>query len=469
MASDNVKALEADLKKALEAGNYNAAPSTLVNGSALQREDLSGVMEIVTSDDSHIKLQKELSSKSVKSLLVQYDRQISYGLSFGGTAQFEGQVGVEEDGAYARLTVPMAFYSLISRVTVQSNMVETVDGIKAEDRVAKNAAMKIAMDIEVDLFRGKDSFSNAGVFDGNPLSIPSLPGMLGLDPQVRMADTMRNAQDLMFAEYGGNETIIIPGGAVLAQDNIEDASVRSAQNHGSADKMYLSPKALSLYNKIVFGKERIMLAGSPQGATGGELRDQWTSSGTVKLEGSRFLTAKFQPAAARSVGPAAPASVTAANAGGTTSLPAGTYVYYVTSVNEKGESGSTTATGTLTYAAGDQVTLTITPPGSGTVRYFNVYRNNAGQSAAAAKFIGRVALASGATTAFVDLNNRLPGHSVAFLVQNDTMEMKELAPFSRMKLAVTDLSLPEAHFRFCCLAVMQPRKNVLVDNIRDYQ
>lgn len=468
MASDNVKALEADLKKALEAGNYNAAPSTLVNGSALQREDLSGVMEIVTSDEKHIKLQKALSVQSVKSLLVQYDRQLSYGLSFGGTAQFEGQVGVEEDGAYARLTVPMAFYSIISRVTIQANMVETVDGVKAEDRVAKNAAMKIAMDIELDLFRGKDSFSNAGVFDGNPLAIPGLPGMLGLDPQVRMADAQRVAQDLMFSEFGGNETVVIPGGGVLSQDNIEDAAVRSAQNHGSADKMFLSPKALSLYNKISFGKERIVLAGSPQGATGAELRDQWTSSGTVKLEGSRFLTAKFLPAAARSVGPAQPTLTSVTPSAGSTGLPAGTYFYYVTAVNEKGESIASAAVSSGAASAGDQVALVITP-GSGTNRYFNVYRTAAGQAAAQAKFIGRVANSGSATTTFTDLNNRLPGHSVAFLVQNDTMEMKELAPFSRMKLAVTDLSLPEAHFRFTCLAVMQPRKNVLVDNIRDYQ
>jgi len=466
MASDNVKSLEADLKKALEAGNYNAAPSTLVNGSSLQREDLSGVMEIVCSDDSHIKLQKALSSKSVKSLLVQYDRQLSFGLSFGGTAQFEGQVGVEEDGAYSRMTVPMAFYSLISKVTVQANMVETVDGVKGEDRVAANAAKKIAADIELDLFRGKADFSNVGVFDGNILAIPNLPGMLGLDPQVRMSDAQRNAQDLMFAEFGGNETVVLPGGAILSQDNIEDAAVRSTQNHGHADKMYLSPKALSLYNKISFGKERLVLAGSPQGATGAELRDQWTSSGTVKLEASRFLTAKFLPGSARSVGPAAP-TIALASVAGTTSLVALLYSYYVTAVNEKGESVGS-AVSTITPTAGDYVTVTITP-GSGTSRYFNVYRNNGGQAASAAKFIGRIANSGAATTVFYDLNNRLPGHSVAFLVENDTMEIKELAPFSRMKLAVTDLSLPEAHFRFACLAVTQPRKNVLVDNIRDYQ
>lgn len=465
MASDNVKALEAELKKALEAGNYNAAPSTLVNGSALQREDISGVMEVVCHNDSHIKLQKALSSSAVKSLLVQYDRQLSYGVAFGGTAQFEGQVGIEEDAAYARMVVPMAFYSLISRVTVQANMVETVDGVKAEDRVASNAAKKIAADIELDLFRGKADFSNAGVFDGNPLSIATLPGMLGLDPQVRMADSQRNAQDLMFAEFGGNESVVIPGGAILSQDNVEDASVRSAINHGSADKMFLSPKALSLYNKMSFGKERIMLAGSPQDATGAELRNQWTSSGTVKLEASRFLMAKYLPAAPRSVGPAAP-SISLAASAGSTGLVAGDYVYFVTSVNEKGESPAS-ASSTVTVAAGEQVTVTITPPGSGTVRYFNVYRGEANQLAAQARFIGRVALANASTTAFIDLGAKKPGYSTAFLVQNDTMEIKELAPFSRMKLAVTDLSLPEAHYRFCTLTVTQPRKNVLVDNIRD--
>lgn len=467
MASDKVKALEADLKKALEAGNYNAAPSTLVNGSALQREDLSGVMAVVCSDDSHIKLQKALSSTPVKSLLVQYDRQLSFGTAFGGTAQFEGQVGQEEDGAYVRVTVPMAFYSVISRTTMQAQMVETVDGIKAEDRVASNAAKKIAADIEMDCFRGKSDFSNAGVFDGNPLAIPDLPGMLGADAQIRMGDNDRNAKDLMFSEFGGDETVVITSGGILSQENIEDAAVRSSMNNGSADKMWLAPKALSLYNKIALGKERIILAGSPQGATGAELRDQWTSSGTIKLEASRFLTAKFLPAQARSSGPTAP-TIALAAAGASTSLAAGTYTFYVTSVNEKGESPAS-ASSSVAAAAGDQITVTITPPGSGTVRFYNVYRGLANQSAAQAKFVGRVARGSASTTAFLDLNNKLPGHSTAFLIESDSMELKTLSEFSSLELARVDLSSPKAHFKFTTLCVTAPRRNVLVTDVRDYQ
>jgi len=452
------------LLKALEAGNYNAAPSTLVQGSALQIEDLSPVMHNVTFDDSHIKLQKMVKVDSCKSTLAQFNRQLSYG-QFGGSAQSEGAVGQEETSDFVRIVVPMAYYSHIRRVTVVANLVDTSDGTKAEERAASDAAKKLAADIEFDLFRGKADFSNAGVFDGNMAAIPGLPNMLGLDAQIRQSDAERNSQDLMFGEYGSDDTVIIGGGGVLSQDMIEDASVRSAMNLGNADKLVVDPKVLSAYNKLAFGKERIMLAGSPQDATGAELRKQWVSNGTVGIEASRFLSGKTRPASPRSNGPSAPTTVTSAAVAGTSAITAGTYVYYVTSVNELGESPKTLATGTLTFAAGDQVTLTITPPGSGTIRYFNVYRSAAGGTQATARFIGRVALAATATTAFVDLGNKRPGFVTGFLVQGDTMAMKELAPYSRLKLAVSDLSIPEAHFRFCTLATMQPRKNVLIDSL----
>jgi hypothetical protein len=450
------------LLKALEAGNYNAAPSALVQGSALQIEDISNVMQVVTFEDKAIKLQKGMKTESCKSTLAQFDRQLSYGI-FGGDAQIEGAVGQEEDSQFVRITVPMAFYSHLRRVTVVANMVATVDGVKAEDRAAADAAKKLAASIELDLFRGKADFSNAGLFDGNMGAIPALPQMLGLDPQIRMSDHERNTQDLMFAEYGSNESVVVSVGSTLTQDSIEDAHVKSIMQHGEAETLYVDPKVLSAYNKISFGKERIILAGSPQDATASDLKRQWVSGGTVSIEASRFLAGKTAPAAPRSVGPAAP-TATSAVAASTTSLVAGTYIYFVTSVNEIGESPVSPAI-SQAVAAGEQVTLTITPPGAGTVRFFNVYRTLANAPAATAKFIGRVANGGGSTTAFVDLGNRLPGFVTGFLLQKDTMALKELSPYSRMKLAVTDLSLPEAHFRFLSLAVYQPRKNVLLDNL----
>lgn len=446
------------LVKALEAGGYNAAPSTLVQGSALQVEDLSPVMHNVTFDDSHIKLQKMLKVDSVKSTLAQFDRQLSYGI-FGGSAQIEGAVGQEETSDFVRIVVPMAFYSHTRRVTLVANMVETVDGRKAEERAAADAAKKLAGDVEFDLFRGKADFSNAGVFDANPLVIPALPNILGLDAQVRQSDAQANAKDQMFGAYGSDDSVVIGVSGTLTQASIEDAHVRSTMNMGDADKLLVDPKVLAAYNKISYGKERIILAGSPQEATAADLRKQWVSGGVVNLEASRFLSGRTGPDKARATSPAAP-SVSSAHSGSGSALAAGTYIYKVTSVNELGESFPTSATvsGVL---AGEEVVLSITAAGA---KFCRVYRTAAGGAAGTEKFIGNVAVSGGSAT-FTDLGNKLPGFVTGFLVQGDTMAIKELAPYSRLKLAVSDLSMPEAHFRFLTLAVFQPRKNVLLDNL----
>lgn len=449
------------LMKALEAGSYMASPGNLEQGAALMVEDLSPVMQNVTFDDSHIKLQKILLSKEVKSQLHQFNRQLDYGI-FGGSAQFEGGVGEEDVSNFIRAVVPMAYYSTIRRVTVAANMIGAFDGVKAEDRSSADAAMKLAGDIEFDLFRGQADFSDNGVFDGNPTVVAQLPNMIGVDQQVRQSDGQLNTQDLMFAEYGSNQTVVLSSGGTLTQSIIEDSSVRSAMNMGAADRLILDPISLSAYNKIAHAKERIMLAGSAQEASGAHLRTQWTSSAVVSLEASRFLSGKTQPARSRLGAPAAPA-IAVADAGAAGSLlVAGTYVYYATAVSILGESlPGAPQTATVT-ASGDKVTVTITAVSG--AAYYNVYRSNVGNNAADAKFIGKIKQGSG-NPVFTDLGNRQPGSVTGFLIQGNTLGIAQLCPYSKLKLAVSDLSLPEAHFRFLSLAAYQPRKNVLIDNI----
>lgn len=449
------------LMKALEAGSQNAAPGQLTQGGALQVEDLSPVMQNVTFDDSHIKLQKMLSKKDVKSQLHQFNRQLDYGI-FGGSAQFEGGIGEEDTSNVVRAIVPMAYYSTTRRVTVAANLVGAFDGVKAEDRAAGDAAMKLAGDIEFDAFRGQSDFSNAGVFDGNPNVVAKVPNMIGVDQQVRQSDAQSNTQDLMFAEYGSDQTVVLSAGGVLSQSIIEDSSVRSAMNMGAADRLILDPISLSAYNKIAHAKERIMLAGSAQEASGANLRTQWTSSAIVSLEASRFLSGKTRPARSRIGSPAGP-TIVGADAGAAGSLlDAAAYTYYVTSVSMRGESTPSAASSVTIVAAGNKATVTITPASG--AAYYNVYRSDAGGSAASAKFIGRIAQGA-SNPVFTDLGNRQPGSVTGFLLQANTLGLAELAPYSKLKLAVADLSLPEAHFRFLSLAAYQPRKNVLIENI----
>jgi len=448
------------LMKALEAGSYNAAPGQLAQGASLMVEDLSPVMHNVTFDDSHIKLQKMLPSKDVKSQLHQFNRQLDYGI-FGGSAQFEGGIGEEDTSNYVRAVVPMAYYSTTRRVTVAANMTGAFDGVKAEDRAAADAAIKLAGDIEFDAFRGQSDFSNGGVFDGNPGATAKVPNMIGVDQQVRQSDSQQNTQDLMFAEYGSDQTVVLSVGGTLTQSVIEDSSVRSAMNMGAADRLVLDPISLSAYNKIAHAKERIMLAGSAQEATGAHLRTQWTSSAVVSLEASRFLSGKTRPARPRGGSPAAP-TITVSDAGAAGSLlQTGNYAYFVTACSMRGESVPSLSS-TQAVTAGDKVQIVIVGP----AQYYNVYRSDLNGTAAVAKFIGKVAVnATGAGATFYDLGNRQPGSITGFLVQGNTMGFAQLSPYSKLKLAVSDLSLPEAHFRFLSLAAYQPRKNVLLENI----
>lgn len=455
------------LMKALEAGSYNAAPSTLVQGAAYQIEDLAPVMVNVTAAEETIKLQKMLDVRPTKSNLYQYNRKLSVG-RFGGSAAYEGMLGAKKTGQAARLVVPMAYYVDTREHTLVANAVETFDKVTAEERQAQDAALNLAQDIEFDLFAGNSDFSNQGVFDGNPALVPALANMRGVDLQVRASDFERNGQDLMFASYGSSATVVFSaGGAALTQSLIEDISVRSALNMGRADKLMLDPSSLSAYNKISQAKERIVLAGSPQEATGSHLRTQWTSSGAVTLEMSQYLRKQISPINQQIQGAPSQPTLSSADGGAAGSLlQAAAYTYAVAAVNAYGE-GPLSAFSTVTPAlAGNKVTLTIgASPGA---LYYRVYRTAAGVAATVAPgvlFIGNI-LAGPAGATFTDLGNRSPGALTGFLIQKDSMHMGELSGFKKLQLGLSQLSVNNAFYRWTTLAVEAPRKNAIVENLQ---
>lgn len=449
-----------DLKKALEAGNYNAAPGTLTQGAALQKENLDNVMKTLCFDESHIHLQKKLQVQDCKSMMIQYVRQLGYG-SFGSTAQYQGGIGRDQTLQANRGLAHMCFYSTVTRNSIAAQMVETFDGVKADERSAISAARLVAGDIEFDSFRGQDGFSNGGVFDGNPMAISDTPNMKGIFCQVRESDSLQSTRDLMFAEFGSDQSVVLPVNGALSQSIMEDASLRSALGQGTAEDFMSDPVSLSAYNKIAHGKERIVLAGSPQAATGANLREQWTANGGVVLSSSHFLRGKFKPAVAGAGTPAAPA-IALAHAGADGILAPGAYIYYVTAVNENGE-GAPCAPQSVSVAAGEHASVTITAVSG--AKYYNVYRSVVGGSVATAMFIGKIAQFVG-NPVFIDLGNKLPGSVTACLLQKNTMSFYQLAAFTRMKMPMSDLSEASVHYRFLTLSVFEPRKNVILDNIK---
>jgi hypothetical protein len=460
-----------DISKALEAGIAVGPPGTLTQGAALGKEDLSPVMNIVTFQEKHLKLSKLIPVEKATQTMVQYERMLDYG-QFGGSATLEVSAGQENTGTYVRAFVPMAFYADRRVVSFAAQAMQTFDGKKNLERETSNAALKIAADVEFDLFRGKADFANAGVFDGNPASIPLvMPGLLGIDPQVRQSDNIQSTQDLMFAEYGSSLSVVISVGGTLAQTNIEDGALRSANNFGEADKIYLSTDALASYNKLIYSNVRYVFSGpgSEIKNTGASLGQQWTSNGPVELESSNFLRGKTQPPVKISgLAPGAPTFSGGVASGSTAFVSGQVYTYYVSASNEAGESQKSANAAITLTSNGQQVSITISA-GTGTVRWFNVYRSAASTilatSNSSMKFIGRVAAAASGATTFLDLGNKTPGGTTGFMLDKRGMEVHELIPFSSVDLAQTDTSHRKLFYRHLCLAVKTPRFNVLFDSL----
>lgn len=451
------------LKKALEAGNYNAAPGALTQGAALQTEALDKIMTVVTFKDKAIKLQKELNVIPHKSTLYQFNRQLDYG-QLGGSATLEGQVGTEQTPRFARIAVPMAFYSHVSTYTKQAELIESFDKVPPKERLAEAAAMKIAADVELHLFRGQSAYSNAGNFDGNPLAMSEMnPEMHGLDPQIRQSDDLSTARDLMLEEYGADISVVINQSGILTRSTVEDVAARSAMNNGAVDRLYLDPLTHAAYNRTVAHNiDRIFLAGSPQQASGASLKTQFVATGEIAIESSRFLSGKTKPSAPNQKAPNPP-SISTATGSGSSALAAGTYTFVVTAANANGESAPS-AVSSITITANQVIQVTITPASSGHKAYwYNVYRSEAG--GAVRKFIGRVKDSGGATTIFIDLGKRVPGFVTGFALDMREIVIPELAPFSAEELAQFALAKNWVFYRFLCVAAKAPRFNVLIDNI----
>lgn len=447
------------LAKALEAGSYDAAPSSLTQGAALQEEDLSPLMHNLCEEDGQM-IQHDLSTKDAKGTLVQFNRQLSQG-AFGGSAQWEKGIGRVNQGKYSRITVPMCFYSIISEVTIAAQKVAAFDGVSAEDREHDNAEAVILADNEFDILRGHADYSNAGVYDGNPATMAQMPNMVGIQQQVTEADMLSNAKDLMWNEYGANQRSVRPVNGALSQPVISAARAAVQMNHSKANVLMADPISAEEYNNIVFTKERINLAGSPQQATGGELRKQWTGFGPVEVQVSRFLAGKTAPAAAAADSPVAPTLSATASGSGAVIEPA-TYIYYVTAVNENGESVPS-ATASDAVLAGEFVTLTIGAVAA--AKAFNVYRSEPDGAASTAKFIGRIkATATGAS--FVDLGNFAPGSVTCMLLDKATIGLHQLSSLTRLKLPQAALSTPTASYRFVTTAVYKPKHNVMLPNVK---
>jgi len=439
-----------EIQKALSAGYQSPRHD---GGSALRVESLEATLRILTFSQGHVKLWKDIPKLPAYSTSEEYTVQTAYGGENGPFTR-EGELPQVQDATYERRVELVKFLGTQREVTHPATLVRNAYG-NIIARETQNGAIWLMERLERNLFRGQASVIPE-CFDG-------------IDEQI-LRDPFASA----------NNVLDLRGGPIT-EDVMEEATNIIVENYGLSSALYLAPRAHSDMSKQFYSRQRGGF-GEREGRIGYSAKMMETNAGDIALRGDIFLRSgknngvKTAPAGQTSVrAPNAPTTVTGAHGANAGSLfgaaDAGTYQYCVTALNRFGESALTQVAGGVAPVSGDAVTLTITDGGGGdTATGYRVYRSKNGGAVGTEQFVLDIPRPTGAaTTAFVDVNQFLPGTSRAYLLQMNlqSLSFRQLAPMMKIPLATLAASIRWMQLIYGTPIVYAPRKNLILINVAD--
>lgn len=447
----------AELSKALDTGDYTTAVAGTTDGAALRVQSLEGTLKVLTFQEKHAVLWKNIAKVPAYSTIEEYDELNSYGTE-GSAFIPQGYAPVEDDSTYTRRASYVKYMGTLRKVTHPMTLVRTVAG----DIIARentNGTLKIIRDVENALFWG----DSTRVFTGEGLEFNGLDKLIGT-----------NTYDL--------------NGSDLTEGAIEDAAEIVADGYGNPTDLYLSNKLNTAFTKTMIPKGRMIYpapGGQGQLRAGVFVNEVATAHGVIAINPSRFLntgrSAKVSPpaTATSTLAPTAPTSVAASSMTGATgkwrSSQVGTAITFkVTACNRFGESAPCAAGGTTTVTSSDlakYIPLTIT---NNTVviapEWFNIYASDPTGNGSSWYLIGMVAASSqanGGTTTYNYTGETMANTSTAFIgeMSPDVVAFKQLAPLMKMDLAVIDPSIRWMILLYGVLQMYAPKKWVKMINV----
>lgn len=469
----------AELIKALTTGGFQTDFSQYVQGNALRGESLDTMIARLVPEVGMFVLWQNLPKQQAAAVSDQWTEQYSVGGEAGTGPMAELDVLQEQTGLYRRRVGEVKILGTLRRVSVLQNLIPAAfaNAITEEEH---NGSIELMQSIESYLFEG-DKRVNPLEFDG-------------LAAQIEQYGAEGAIIDLAFDPAFG-----LDASGFSTADHLAQATQRAARiiaqrpNFGVASHVYMgfTPKQdldmyLSQQYRVILGAQmQTLTAGTPVEAIATSFGVQ-SAAGSVRLVPDRFIrdADQLMPAEVRGEHVAAavtpPPSAVAATAGapspGVTSKFtadwAGNYRYFAEAVGRGGTSQVVAMSGVVAVGAGQVVNVAITNP-PGDVIYYRVYRTKLDAAGTApadeARLIGRVAKAAGATTTFVDTNQRLPGSTDAFVLNlspgYDAISWRSLAGFTKFTLYPTNsLVLPFAIYTMGYLRVKKARQHAWIRN-----
>ena len=472
-----------DLVKAVVAGSQTGRDfdGVVNSGGSLKVESLDGMVRLLTNTEKHIVFWKMLNKQTIFNTVHEYNQQLDYGNESGGF-NLEGETPQFSDASYKRKAAIVKYMGFAGKVTHPAMLVRNADGVNNYSRAMQNKVQLLMR------------FINKQLTVANSKNIPT--EFDGLFQQHFEASEVGNSS---LDTYFNSTQVIDARGSILTDDLVQDATNAAINdNFGAADKIIASPVVFKNYVKQFDGLKRFNVgqSGAIQGATTGQSVTKIDSQfGVIDVINDIFFDYKnpknYNSAASSPKSPSKPV------VGGTpvnvvTTIPTskfenftGTYFYAVTARNRYGESDMTILdTNAATVAnATDAVDLWFTAgAGAYAPTSFVIYKTKKNTSSyLSPKVFHKVfeitaseltAGYDGAAAGKVrDRNLWIPEAKSAFVTVVDPMylEYLQLAPISKMELAITSPSKRFMVLNYGTPAMYLPSKIIRIVNLGDIQ
>lgn len=427
-----------ELEKALEAG-YGTDAASFTQGRSLQREDLEATLVTVLDvKQKDLKLFHKLHKQPVTSTVHQVERQTDVGddeFLFVG----ESEKASEGDPTFQRKIYETKYTTSKWEVSHPLSLTDNVENAINASKVA--AVMRVSKGTERCIFHG-NSAASPKQYDGLIKIIEDSAKNTSVAERLRAT-----VMDIRGLEIGESDTIdgeVIDAGEALFDDIAEKVYSKG----GDLAEAYFPP-VVSRQFKNMFSS-RLRLSTKDEQFAMDKLPKIITATNSVinitdDAGADKMFRVKGPVVAAGNSAkrPNTPTSITGVAASDSaskfTTAYAGNYVYGVHAINAYGISAAATSS-SITVAAGEKVTLTITPDTNGEAATgFIITRSKAGGSDLMEMV--RVANSGNSTTVVVDFNEDLPGTAQIVLLTPTTDEMRPNASFGQL-MGMSNFDLP---------------------------
>lgn len=461
-----------ELQKAMQAGQITGRDTTgqSLTQEPLKAESLEKTLKLLEYRTTDIKLFNLMPKLTAYNTVEEFLQLSSYGAQRGGFYN-EGELSDVEDSKYIRRSELVKYMQVTGEVTMQAQMVRSyVDAMRQEVENKMMWIMRLA---------------NKSLIHADSEVIPQQFNSI-----YKQHASVGVTQDYLyptFEDYYSSDVVIDLRGESLKQGHLEDSAVRVDSNYGNVSHLCAPTTVVSALAKDYYETQRIMLGGGFNGNVNTVPKVISTTLGDIQLIADKFMKAeaprRVSDGASSTKAPAAPVvstiSLTPDAAAKFRASEVGNVFYGVTAVNRYGESNMTVFATPVTLTEAQAVDIALTG-GAGAIEAtgYTVYRTKVTTASSpntlefypifSVSEAGRASGYNGGTSGVIrDRGYFLPDTEQAFVTEmsEEVLSFKQLAPISKLDLAVQSMSRRFITFLFGTPQLYAPKKVVRFINV----